>query len=117
MKYLLIFTLIVLYSINTASFAQTIILNGEQSKKKGSDTPVLTCVPVKITKTMKISEVKGNCNGFWIQKDSETIHKFKNLIDPVGTILKPGTYYVYPNLKKNKKNANISVTLKAQNST
>ena len=64
---------------------------------------------------MKISAVKGNCNGFWIQKGSETIHKFINLTDPIGTKLKPGIYYIYPNIRKGNKIADITITLKSDN--
>lgn len=115
MKYSILFLLAFTISIISA-FSQTIILEGEQTLNPDKDIPTLTCTPIKITKPMKILSAKGNCKGFWIQKDSETIHKFSNFFDPIGTKLSPGTYYVYPYLKKDAKKADISVTLKSQNS-
>ncbi len=115
MKYSILFLIVFLISI-ASTFSQTIILEGEQTIDAEKNIPILTCTPIKITKSMKISSAKGNCNGFWIQKGSETIHKFSNFFDPIGTKLSPGTYYVYPYLKKDSKKADISVTLKSQNS-
>ncbi len=100
----------------SSAFGQTIVLEGEQTIKADTHTPILSCTPIKITKSMKILSAKGNCNGFWIQKGSETIHKFSNFFDPIGTTLSPGTYYVYPYLKKDSNIADISITLKAKNS-
>ena len=115
MKYTaIIFTVLLLCVSST--YAQTIVLEGEQTINSDTQTPILTCTPIKITKSMKISSAKGDCKGFWIQKGSETIHRFDNFFDPIGTALSPGTYYVYPYLKKDTKKADISVTLKAYNS-
>jgi len=114
MKRTIIFLIVILVNIVVIS-AQNIVLVGEQAIDSEKDTPVLSCTPIKITKSMKITTVEGNCNGFWIQKGSETTHKFVNLKDPVGTILTPGTYYVYPNLKKEAKKADVSVTLTSKN--
>jgi len=91
--------------------AQSIVLTGKQTVDKKNRKPELTCTPVKITKTMKISEVEGNCKGFWIQKGSITTNKFTNLEDAIGTLLKPGTYYVYPYLKEGKTKADVNVTI------
>lgn len=115
MKYTTIIFIVFLLCVSS-TYAQTIVLEGEQTIKANTHTPILSCTPIKITKSMKISSAKGNCNGFWIQKGSETIHRFDNFIDPIGTALSPGTYYVYPYLKKDTKKANVSVTLKANNS-
>jgi len=93
--------------------AQKIKLEGKQTLDVGKDTPTLTCIPVKISKPMKISEVDGNCIEFWIQKGSVTIHKFINHEEAVGTVLPSGTYYVYPKLKKDSKKADVTITLVA----
>lgn len=114
MSHILLY-LIILFSIGNVS-AQTIELVGEQIKKIEDSIPILLCTPVKITKSMKITKVTGNCNEFWIQKDSETIHRFINFIDPIGMILAPGIYYAYPKLKNETKKADIKVTLSAYKS-
>jgi len=94
-------------------YSQAIVLKGTQTVNADKNSQVLTCVPIKITKSMKITAVDGNCLGFWIQKGSVTVHKYTNLEDAVGTVLTPGTYYVYPNIKKGLKKADVSVTIKA----
>ncbi len=96
--------------------SQTIELKGEQIKKSDHEKAVLKCTPVKITKSMKITKAEGNCNGFWIEKGSETIHKFENLTEPIGTVLSPGIYYIYPYMKEKTEVSDISVTLKHYNS-
>ena len=111
MKQVALLLTILTFTIISAS-AQTIKLEGKQVIDSNKNSPVLTCVPVKITKSMKITSTNGNCNGFWIQKGSITIHKFKNLEDAVGTTLTSGTYYVYPKLKKDSKKADVNITLK-----
>jgi len=93
-------------------YAQTIVLEGTQTVDIDKKSQVLNCIPIKITKSMKITAAVGNCDGFWIQKGSITVYRFTKLKDAVGTILKSGTYYVYPNVKKDNKKADISVTIK-----
>jgi hypothetical protein len=106
--------LLLITGINSIS-SQTIVLKGEQVIKPDIDKPLLICNPVKITKSMKITKVEGNCDGFWIEKNSETIHKFTNHTDPIDTIITPGVYYVYPILKGKMKTSDVSVTLKVFN--
>lgn len=95
---------------------QTVLLKGEQKIDVKNKTPELICTPVKVTKKMKITKVEGDCKGFWIQKGSITTNKFTNLDDAIGTVLKPGIYYVYPYLKKGETTANVSVTLVSDSS-
>ncbi len=103
--------LIVLLICIVSLWGQSIIIEGKQVIVAKSSNPELSCTPVKITKSMKITEVEGNCKGFWIQKGSITVHKFTNLTDPIGTVLKPGIYYVYPYVKKGEKLADVKVTI------
>lgn len=97
----------------TALFAgaQTVTISGTQIKGSAGKNAELKCNPVKITKTMKIIKVEGNCNGFWIQKGGVVTNRFYDNKKPVGTALKPGTYYVYPNLKSGSNSANVKITL------
>ena len=108
MKYI---SLIILISISLSAFSQKVTLKGEQKINNTTNNPVLECTPLKISATMKISETEGDCEGFWIEKGSETIHKFKKNKDAIGVLLQPGTYYVYPYLKTNQKKSYIIITL------
>lgn len=105
-----------LFLIGTFSQAQDVLLKGEQKVNDKNSIPELICTPIKITKPMKIEEVTGNCNGFWLQKGSTTVSKYKNMTDPVGTIISPGTYYVYPFLKEGEKKADVTLKLKNKTS-
>jgi hypothetical protein len=91
--------------------AQTVTIEGTQTKGTAGKNADLKCQPVKITKSMKIIKVEGDCAGFWIQNGSVTTHKFWDMKKPIGTILKPGNYYVYPNLKQGQTKAHIKITL------
>ena len=93
------------------STGQKISITGEKKKISKRGESELTCIPVKITSTMKINSVKGNCKGFWIQKGSKTVHRFKDMNDAVGTKLPPGTYYVYPYLKEGETTAKVTITI------
>ena len=103
--------MIILLMLTLSGFTQVTKLVGEQIRISDSGKVELKCIPVKITKTMQIDKVTGNNDGFWIQKDSETIYKFKDMKDPIGIRLNPGTYYVYPNLKANQREAQVEVSL------
>lgn len=116
MKQTIIFLIVILINVVSTS-AQTVVLVGKQAIDLEKNTPALSCTPIKITKSMKISKAEGNCSSFWIQKGSETIHRFSKFSDAVGTVLTPGTYYVYPNIKKGEQKADISLTLKSQNTS
>ncbi len=108
MKYIILI-ITVLFSLNAS--AQKVTLKGEQKISKTTNKPILECTPIKLTSSMKISDTEGNCCGFWIQKGSETIHKFSKKDDAIGVTLQPGIYYVYPYLEKNKKSSYIIITL------
>ncbi|MCB9016174.1 MAG: hypothetical protein H6541_10300 [Lentimicrobiaceae bacterium] len=92
--------------------AQNVTISGTQNKGNAGKNAELKSTPVKITKDMKIITATGDCEGFWIVKDNAIVHQFYNLEKPIGTILKPGTYYIYPNLKRNMTSASITITLK-----
>ena len=109
---IVLFSLFVICSIGNSVNAQVTKLVGEQIRKSNEAQAVLKCFPVKITRTMQITKVTGSSNGFWIQKESETIHKFLDPKKAIGIKLKPGTYYVYPYFKTNKLRAKVEVVLK-----
>ncbi len=89
------------------------IISGTQTKGNGSNAQ-LKCNPVTLNKAAKIVKVSGSNAGFWIIRGSVTISKFWKANDPsaVGVTLKPGTYYIYPNIPKNKNAASVQIHLK-----
>lgn len=100
--------------LSSEIISQTVELSGSQTRGTAGKNASLSCVPVTINKTMKISEVSGDNAGFWIIKGSVAIAYYYKPNDPaaVGLELKPGTYYVYPNLKQNQNTAKVKLTLK-----
>ena len=111
-RYLLI---IVLMGLFLTTSGQKITITGEKKQISKREDPELSCIPVKVSTTMKINSVEGNCKGFWIQKGSKTIHKFKDMNDAVGTKLSPGIYYVYPYIKEGEKTAKVTITIERSN--
>lgn len=88
-------------------------ISGKQTAGSAGSNAKLTCSPVKISKTMKITGVSGSNAGFWIQKGSATVARYYKSNDPSakGRSLDPGTYYVYPNLPNGAKTATVTVSL------
>ena len=94
--------------------AQTYTLSGSQTKGAGTANAKLECKAVKITKQVKITSVIGDNSGFWLSKGSSVIAKYwkSNDSSAIGFVLKPGIYYVYPNLKQNQQKATVTLKLK-----
>jgi hypothetical protein len=97
--------------INVLQKPVVIILQGEQIKIQVDTNSQLMSKEVKLSKSAKITKAEGNCKGFWVQKENITVHKFLKLEKSIGTVLKPGTYTVYPMLRKNQTKAKIRLTL------
>jgi len=93
--------------------AQSYTIQGSQTRGTPGSNAKLECNPIQITKDVKITAVSGDNAGFWISNGSTTVASFwePNDASAVGTVLKPGTYYVYPNLRKNQNYATISIKL------
>lgn len=93
--------------------AQSYTLQGSQTRGTPGKNAKLECTSVKISETVKITAVSGDNSGFWISNGSKTVASFWQPNDPEakGTILQPGTYYVYPNLRKNQNHATVTLKL------
>jgi len=100
--------------LSTSISAQQVKLSGSQTKGSAGSNAQLSCTPVTITKTMQIFSISGDNAGFWITNGSSIIATYYNSNDQsaIGRTLNPGTYYVYPNLKKNQNNATVTLHLK-----
>lgn len=112
--FFLIATLSLMLFLSSSIFAQEVKLSGTQTKGSAGSNAKLNCTPVTITKTMQIFSVSGDNEGFWITNGSNVIANYYNSNDPsaIGKKLNPGTYYVYPNLKKNQNQASVTLHLK-----
>ena len=97
---------------DTGKNLSIVVIEGTQTKGSAGKNAELYSVPVQIPVSMEIISVEGNNNGFWITKGSVTIYTFDSMNEAVGTVLQPGTYYVYPNLNKNSNSARVTVYLK-----
>lgn len=91
--------------------AQTIKISSTQTRGNNGNNAELKCNPVKFTKTATIIKVEGDCQGLWIVRANKVIHTFPNNKKALGTVLEPGTYYMYPNLKTGKNTASVTVTM------
>lgn len=100
--------------LSTSMFAQQVKLSGTQTKGSAGSNAQLSCTPVTISKTMQIFSVSGDNAGFWITNGTYVIASYYNSNDQsaIGRNLAPGTYYVYPNLKRNQYKASVTLHLK-----
>ncbi|PLX13909.1 MAG: hypothetical protein C0598_02570 [Marinilabiliales bacterium] len=101
-----------IFTISILQNPEIITVTGEQTKSKVDTNTSLVCKTLKLSKSLKIIKAEGNCDGFWIQKGNITIHNFKKMERSIGTVLKPGSYTVYPELKPRHNKASITITLK-----
>ena len=111
-KLLIISVMFLLFS--GYSYGQSFELTGYQTKGSAGKNAKLDCKAVTINKTVKIISIAGDNAGFWITKGGAAIAKYWKTNDPkaIGFSLKPGTYYIYPNLKRNQQKASVIVKLK-----
>lgn len=110
---LFITTSFILLFFVSFGYSQTYTLSGSQTKGVAGSNAKLECNPVKITKNVKIISISGSNNGFWISKDGVTVKTFWKPNDPSakGLLLKPGNYWIYPNLKQNQSKATVTIKL------
>jgi len=96
-------------------FSQTQSLTGKQTKGVANKNAELKCVPVTFTQAVKITAVSGTNEGFWIEMEGYTkpIYNFYTANDPkaINVILKPGKYWVYPNIKTGSNEATVVLTI------
>lgn len=109
MKFILITVFIL--SVSILQEPDIITIKGEQTKSLADTNTSLICKTLKLTHSVKIIKAEGNCDGYWIQKGNITIHNFKKPERSIGTVLKPGSYTVYPELKPRQNKASIKLTL------
>ncbi len=106
---------IILFLIPLAAMSQKrITVSGYQERIPNSNAE-LRCDGVRISRTMEIDSISGYHNGFWITK-SGRIEKaywtFQHSDSCIGYELKPGFYYVYPNVILPSDTATITLWLR-----
>ncbi len=94
--------------------AQTVSITGTQKAGAAGINADLKCNPVKIDQTMYIYNVEGDCAGFWISTQSGVFVTFESMEKAKNYVLKPGVYYVFPNLRQGQSNAKVTVHLKSK---
>lgn len=92
----------------TPALAGTIVAHGTQTAGVAGRNASLDGKAVTLPGGCRITSVSGDNAGFWTQGTEKKV--FYAQTDAVGTIMKAGTYTVYPNLKQGAGTARISVT-------
>ena len=97
------------------AFAQTrLAVDGYQIRVPEANAE-LHCDGFKVARTMVIDSISGHHNGFWITKAGriEKAYWSRQHSDScIGYVLKPGFYYVYPNIVLPSDTAKITLWLK-----
>jgi len=97
--------------------AQTSVLSGRQVRQEEKDA-ILESKGVRITSKMLIDSISCDCDGFWIMRGGQVkkrVRAFwseKVMETALGYELSPDTYYVYPNIREDSVQAEITVWLK-----
>lgn len=106
---------IILVLIPLAAMAQKrITVSGYQERIPNSNAE-LRCDGVRISRTMEIDSISGYHNGFWITKSGRIEKAYWTLRHSdscIGYELKPGFYYVYPNVILPSDTARITLWLR-----
>jgi hypothetical protein len=104
---------VILFFCSSMLSAQSYTIQGSQTRGTPGKNAKLECNPVQIAKAVRITAVSGDNAGFWISDGKTTVASFwqPNDVSAVGTVLQPGTYYVYPDLRKNQNHASIAIKL------
>ncbi len=105
---------ILLILLSGLACSAQVSLSGYQERIPYSNAQ-LRCEGLNIARAMRIDSVSGFHNGFWIVKGAKTEKAFwseKYVPDAKGYLLRPGTYYVYPNLRTGIDTASVTIWLK-----
>lgn len=98
----------------TAMAQKRITVSGYQERIPNSNAE-LRCDGVRISRTMEIDSISGYHNGFWITKSGRIEKAYWTLRHSdscIGYELKPGFYYVYPNVILPSDTARITLWLR-----
>lgn len=102
-----IFSFLFVVSINAQN-----VIEGEQLKGYGTNA-TLSCTGLDLKSNGAIYKVEGLNEGFWITNANGVLLKnFTDMDDAIGYKLTKGTYYIYPNLKKDQSYAWIRAYIK-----
>ncbi len=110
--FLVIFLIGIFWQI---TYSQEVILQGRQYSEKGSAQ--LKSDGVYLSESYKIIRYETNASSFWIENKNTIFKAFeknkygKFVPNPIGFILPPGNYKVFPNLNNNQKERYIKLYL------
>ncbi|MCR5453679.1 MAG: hypothetical protein K6F33_01660 [Bacteroidales bacterium] len=98
----------------TVCAQQRITIDGYQERMPNANAE-LRCNGIRISRTMQIDSISGYHNGFWIVKGNRIEKAYwtlRHADSSIGYQLKPGFYYVYPNIILPSDTAHITLWLK-----
>jgi hypothetical protein len=108
-KILLLFVFVAIAAISVS--AQNVTLTGTQKAGRAGNNAILDGKAVTIKTNMQIKTVNCDGDGFWISTNAGVLKRFPDAKAAVGYVLKPGTYYAYPNLKHRQTYAKVELIL------
>lgn len=109
-----LFAIAILLMPLTGWAQKRVCIDGYQERIPNANAE-LRCEGIRIARTMQIDSISGYHNGFWITKGSRIEKAYWSLrqVDScIGYELKPGFYYVYPNIQLPSDTAHITLWLK-----
>ena len=113
--FMVVLMLFFVISVPTTIFAAQKKMNfsGWQIRGHANANARLKSYPVRVKKTSKIIAIHGDNRGFWIASRNGIVAKYYRPNDKraIGLTLKPGLYFVYPNLKRGQTRAYVEITI------
>lgn len=107
-----------LLAVSVAFSQEMVVMEGSQKLGSNPKNSEMLSDPVTLTQTMTITKVEGDFSSFWLTGKSENgeniTEQYMDRNTPVGKVLNPGIYFVFPNLKQGSSTAKVTVYLTTQ---
>jgi hypothetical protein len=95
------------------SYAADITAHGMQTRGHGTDGKLSgEGFSVPSGKTGSITGAECDGDGFWVEGGGAGVRRFKTANAAIGATFSPGSYRVYPNLKKEQEIAGVTITVR-----
>ena len=101
-----------LCTISLPAQAQTVVLTGRQIRGSVMSPAKLISEEVTLNRAYRVTSVETTGDGFWFERDGQPWKAIDARVRVKGTILPPGTYRVFPNLRNGQNEARVRVTLR-----
>ena len=109
---------ILLLTVSVTFSQEMVVIEGTQKLGSTPKNSEMLSEPVTLVQAMTITKVEGEFSTFWLTGSTEhgenITDQFMDRNTPVGKVLQPGVYFVFPNLKQGSSTAKVTIYLTTQ---